>query len=309
MCDLSNPIFHDADLAREHLEGVMWPDGAVCPHCKGQDRIMKLQGKSTRKGLYKCGDCRKQFTVTVGTVFERSHIPLNKWVMATHLMCSSKKGISAHQLHRMLGVTYKTAWFMSHRIREAMKPSESSKIGGEGGYVEVDETYITNKTRRKGKQVSVFDKTKVISLVERDGVVRSHHVNVVNSDTVKNILHKEVFTDSAIITDQAPFYPPAVKKYAGHGTVNHSMREYVRGSIHTNTIEGFFSILKRGLNGVYQHCSKQHLKRYLAEFDFRYSYRDKAGFNDKERATQALRGIVGKRLTYNPVGAAQGLAF
>ncbi len=302
MCDLSNPVFHDADLAREHLESIRWPNGAVCPHCGGCERVMKLQGKSTRKGVHKCGDCRKQFTVTVGTVYERSHIPLNKWVMATHLMCSSKKGISAHQLHRSLGVTYKSAWFMAHRIREAMKPSETGKMGGSGGYVEVDETYISNKTKRNTKKTTGgYTKTKVITLVERNGFVRSHHVNAVNSDTIKGILDKEVFKDSAIITDSAPFYPLATKDYAGHGTVNHSIKEYVRGSVHTNTVEGFFSILKRGLNGVYQHCSKQHLKRYLAEYDFRYSYRDKMGFSDSERTTMALKGIEGKRLTYLPV--------
>jgi transposase-like protein len=301
MCDLSNPIFHDADLAREHLESIRWPDGAICPHCGGCDRVMKLQGKSTRKGVYKCGDCRKQFTVTVGTVYERSHVPINKWIMATHLMCSSKKGISAHQLHRNLGVTYKTAFFMAHRIREAMKPSETGKLGGDGSYVEMDETYITNKTKRNTKKTGGSDKRKVITLVERNGVARSYHVNRVNSDTVKGILDKEVFKDSAIITDSAPFYPSATKEYAGHGTVNHSIREYVRGSIHTNTIEGFFSILKRGLNGVYQHCSKQHLKRYLAEYDFRYSYRSKMGYSDSDRTAMALKGIEGKRLTYLPV--------
>jgi len=301
MCDLSNPIFHDADLAREHLESIRWPDGAICPHCGGCDRVMKLQGKSTRKGVYKCGDCRKQFTVTVGTVYERSHVPINKWIMATHLMCSSKKGISSHQLHRSLGVTYKTAFFMAHRIREAMKPSETGKLGGDGVYVEMDETYIINKTKRKTRKPGGTYKAKVITLVERGGSVRSHHVNRVNSDTVKSILDEEVFKDSAIITDQAAFYPSATKEYAGHGTVNHSMREYVRGSIHTNTIAGLLSILKRGLNGVYQHCSKQHLKRYLAEFDFRYSYRSKMGFSDSDRTTMALKGIEGKRLTYLPV--------
>jgi hypothetical protein len=261
---------------------------------------MKLKGKSTRPGLYKCGDCREQFTVTVGTVFERSKIPLNKWVMATHLMCSSKKGISAHQLHRMMGVTYKTAWFMAHRIREAMRePFTGNKMGGGGMFVEVDETYLLKGTKRPGKALRGFDKEKVITLVERDGRARSFHVNAVNSNTVSKILYEQIAGDSAIMTDESPIYKKPVKNFfAGHGTVNHSIYEYVRGAIHTNTIEGYFSILKRGLNGVYQHCSKQHLKRFLSEFDFRYTYRQKLGYDDADRRDLALKGIQGKRLMY-----------
>jgi len=306
--DLTNPIFNDKDKAREYLEQIRWPKGAICPHCGCDERIMKLEGKSHRPGLYKCSDCREQFTVTVGTVFESSHVPINKLVLATHLMCSSKKGMSAHQLHRTLGVTYKTAWFIAHRIREAMREPIKGAMGGGGKYVEVDETYIVNKTSRLGKKRSTFDKEKVITLVERDGGARSFHVNSVNSITVKKILYEQVYCDSAIMSDEAPFYKKPVREhFADHGTVNHSIHEYVRGSIHTNTIEGYFSILKRGMNGIYQHCSKHHLKRYLAEYDFRYTFRQKLGFKDEDRTMLALKGIQGKRLTYLPVSKKQGL--
>jgi len=306
--DLTNPIFNDKDKARAYLEQIRWPHGAICPHCGCDSRIMNLKGKATREGLYKCGDCREQFTVTVNTVFERSHVPLNKLVLATHLMCASKKGISAHQLHRTLGVTYKTAWFIAHRIREAMRPSDTVKMGGEGVFVEVDETYLCNKTTRLGKRRSGYEKEKVITLVERDGGARSFHVNSVNSETVRKILHEQIHADSAIMTDEAPIYKrPVRERFAGHGTVNHSIKEYVRGTAHTNSIEGYFSILKRGINGVYQHCSKQHLKRYLSEFDFRYTYRQKLGYGDEERTMLALQGIKGKRLTYLPLGTKQGV--
>jgi transposase-like protein len=307
--DFNNPVFVNKDKARKYLEQVRWPDGPVCPHCGCYERVMELQGKSTRPGVYKCGDCRKQFTVTVGTVFERSHIPLNKWVLATHLICSSKKGMSVHQLHRMMGVTYKTAWFMAHRIREAMRePFTGNKMGGGGMFVEVDETYVGQSRPRPGKAARAFDKEKVITLVERDGRARSFHVNAVNSKTVRKILHEQIASDSAIMTDEAPFYKkPVAEFFAGHATVSHSTYEYVRGAIHTNTIEGFFSIFKRGLTGVYQHCSRQHLKRYLAEFDFRYSYRSKLGYEDHDRTVQALKGIEGKRLVYLPISRKQGL--
>lgn len=302
MCDLSKPYFHDKELAREHLESIRWPDGAICPHCGGCERVMKLKGKSTRSGVYKCGDCRKQFTVTVGTVFERSHVPLNKWLMATHLVCSSKKGLSAHQLHRMIGVTYKTAWFMMHRIREAMREPFTEQLGGGGHYVESDETYIGNKSTPRGyKFRGSQHKEKVLTLVERDGKARSFHINRVNARTVGSILRDQIASDSALITDDASHYIKPGRDFAGHASVNHSASEYVRGSVHTNTIEGFFSILKRGMNGVYQHCSPKHLKRYLAEFDFRYSYRNKLGYEDSDRARLALKGIEGKRLTYNPI--------
>jgi len=305
--DLTAPIFTDKDKAREYFESVRWPDGPVCPHCGCYERVMQLKGKATRPGVYKCGDCRKQFTVTVGTVMESSHIPINKWVLAIHLMCSSKKGVSAHQLHRTLGVTYKTAWFMAHRIREAMRDPMSGKLGGGGKFVEADETYVTKGKPRPGKLLSTFDKEKVITLVERDGSARSFHVNSVNTNTVRKILHEQIAGDSALMTDEAGYYRKPGKFFAGHGTVNHGIYEYVRGPIHTNTIEGFFSILKRGLGGVYQHCSKQHLKRYLAEFDFRYTYRQKRGFDDHDRTIQAIRGTEGKRLTYLPTRQRQGV--
>lgn len=309
--NFDNPVFSDKDAARTHLESIRWPAGPVCPHCGCYERVMTLKGKSTRPGVYKCGDCRKQFTVTVGTVFEDSHIPLNKWVYATHLLCSSKKGISAHQLHRMIGVTYKSAWFMMHRLREAMREPFEHKLGGDGHYVEADETYIGKKTYRLGEKGSTGGKGKerVMALVERDGQVRSFHVKRISADTLAPIILEQVAQDSALITDEAGHYKSIGTEYAGHGTVNHSIREYVRGSIHTNTIEGFFSILKRGIFGIYQHCSAKHLKRYLAEYDFRYTFRQKQGYNDEERTVQALRSIEGKRLAYNPTHSAKGLAL
>ncbi len=309
MCNLNAPFFNDEDAARSYLEGQRWPEGPVCPHCGGSDRIYPVEAnkqKKVRKGLYHCNDCESQFTVTVGTVFEKSKVPLNKWLLATYLLCSSKKGFSAKQLERSIGVTYKTAWFMMHRIREAMRDTEGGMMGGSGSFVEIDETYIGRKTSRLGQKphkTGGKDKEQVIALVERGGAVRAHHVNRVDSSTVKGILDKEVFKDTAIMSDQAAIYPLATKEYAGHATVNHSILEYVRGPVHTNTIEGYFSILKRGLNGVYQHCSKQHLKRYLCEYDFRYTYREKNGFNDLERTNVALKGIEGKRITYRTTRA------
>lgn len=300
MVDLSNPIYTDDEAARKHLEAIRWPNGAYCPHCGEAENVKPLQGKSHRPGLHKCYSCLGHFSVTVGTVFERSKVPLHKWIHAAHLMAASKKGISAHQIHRMLGVTYKTAWFMEHRLREAMREKSPSKMGGGGKYVEVDETYIIKNKPRHGRKLSIFDMEKVITLVERDGSARSFHVNSVNSNTIRKILREQINSDSAIMTDEAPFYKkPVGEFFAGHGSVNHSIHEYVRGSAHTNTIEGFFSILKRGMNGVYQHCSKEHLKRYLAEYDFRYTYREKLGYDDEQRAELLLKGIGGKRLMYN----------
>lgn len=315
MLDMTQKRFTDDDAAREYLEEIRWPRGPACPHCGGDERIMTLQGESHRKGLYKCGDCREQFTVTVKTVFERSKIPLHKWVMATTLICSSKKGISAHQLHRMLGITYKSAWFMCHRIREAMK-DHKGLLGGGGKVVEMDETYVGRRTSRKGEKRSrsVKGKEAVFSLVERNGQVRSFHVPAVTSKTLRPIIKQQLAKDSHVMTDTGTVYAK-VNKFQGFNTssitdlvekheyVNHGIEEYVRGNVHTNTIENYFSILKRGLNGVYQHCSKEHLKRYVGEFDFRYNYREKLGFDDEARTRQALRGIEGKRLTYNPINA------
>lgn len=314
MLDMTQKRFTDPEAARMYLEEIRWPTGPVCPHCGGCDRIMTLNGEATRPGLYKCGDCREQFTVTVKTVFEKSKIPLHKWVMATTLLCSSKKGVSAHQLHRLLGITYKSAWFMCHRIREAMREG-GGLMGGSGSTVEIDETFIGRKTRRLGEpklQGGYEKKQKVLTLVERNGRARSIHVPAVNTRTLKPIIKKQVDAASDIMTDTASWYvnnksgkSVMGKHFNTHESVNHGIREYVRGDIHTNTIEGYFSVLKRGLNGVYQHWSEEHLKRYLCEFDFRYNYREKLGYDDEDRTRQALSGISGKRLTYNPIGAQQ----
>lgn len=305
-----NPVYKDEEIARKHLESIRWPNGPVCPHCGCDERIMQLKGKATRPGVYKCGDCRKQFTVTVHTVFEGSHIPINKWILATHLMCSSKKGFSAHQLHRVLGVSYKTAWFMEHRLREAMRDPMTGKMGGGGKTVEADETFIGRKTTRLGeKRPSGYaDKQKVLSLVERNGKVRSFHVPAVNAETLRPILKQQIEQDTHLMTDDAGWYRNSKADNLGehfnsHEVVSHAEKEYVRGNAHVNTAEGFFGIMKRGLNGVYQHWSQHQLHRYLNEYDFRYNYREKQGYDDTARTNQALRGIEGKRLTYNPSNA------
>lgn len=298
MLDLTNPIYTDENAAREHLESIQWPDGPVCPHCGGMEKIHKLQGKSTRPGVYKCNDCRKPFSVTVGTVFERSKIPLTKWLLATHMLTSSKKGMSSHQLHRMLGVTYKTAWFMTHRIREAMRDTGNDPIGGENKVVEADETYMGGKAKNRAYRAP-RKKEAVMALVEREGRVRSTHVANVTAKTLRETLVTQASRKSYLMTDEAATYTAVGKEYAGHGTVNHSIDEYVRGDFwHTNTVENYFSILKRGVYGTYQHVSEKHLKRYLCEFDFRYNERSGLGVEDAERAEKALKGIKGKRLTY-----------
>ncbi len=294
--------FHNEDAARQFLEAIIWPNGPVCPHCGASARICRIEaqskekGKGARPGLRACGDCRKQFTVTVGTVFERSKVPLHKWLLATHLICSSKKGISSHQLGRTLKVTYKTAWFMSHRIREAMKPVNPGKLGGNNP-VEADETFVGNKPGRK-KRPGYAHKNAVLSLVERNGTVRSFHVPSVNADTLKPYLKENIIPDAHLMTDDAGQYRLIGPDFAKHDVVCHSAGEYVRGKAHTNTAEGFFSIFKRGIYGVYQHVSPFHLHRYTTEFDFRYNHREKLGFDDTEREAQALKGISGKRLTY-----------
>lgn len=318
MFDLTNPVYQDADKAREHLEAIQWPNGPVCPHCGNVDagRITKLQGKSTRPGVYKCNECAKPFSVTVGTVFERSKIALNKWVLATHLMAASKKGMSAHQLHRMLGVTYKTAWFMAHRIREAMKEdvASSGPIGGEGKTVEADETYFGKREdqsmspQRKGrpylKRKPGGRKMTVVALVERQGRARMFHVKDATKATVREILFTNAPRTSILYTDESRLYTETGKEYAGHDTVNHSAKEYARGIVHTNTIENVFSVFKRGMTGVYQHCAEKHLHRYLAEFDFRYNRRTALKVSDQERHDMLLAAIRGKRLTYRRIGEA-----
>jgi transposase-like protein len=296
---LNQPQFQDADKAREYLEAIRWPNGPVCPHCGVVGSHYALAGAAHRPGVYKCRDCRKQFTVTVGTVFERSKVPLHQWMQAVYLICSSKKGCSSHQLQRTLGVQYKTAWFMNHRLREAMK-SPGGVMGSGGGTVEADETYIGRKpgsVKRRG----YAHKEAVFSLVERNGNVRSFHVNDVTAKTLKEKLVKNVSKSANLMTDDAGQYRRMHKEFASHEVVNHSAGEYVRGNAYTNTIEGFFSIFKRGMYGVYQHVSSHHLERYTTEFDFRYNHRQKLGFNDAMRAESLLKGIGGKRLTYRRI--------
>jgi transposase-like protein len=308
--NLTDPIFSDEDAAREHLESIRWPNGPFCPHCGETERVTRLHGDSHRPGLFQCNSCREHFTVMVGSVMERSHIPLPKWVLGFHLMAASKKGISAHQLHRMLGVTYKSAWFMAMRIRESMRelaPNEHGPLGGEGKVVEVDETYVGGKARnQKGK---VPPKEAVVALVERDGSVRSHHVPEVTAKTLRPILVSHIDRKSYLMTDESLVYPTVGREFSGHGTVNHSIEEYVRtgGFHHTNTVEGYFAILKRGIIGTYHHVSQYHLKRYLGEFDFRYNERIALGVDDTERAAKAIKGGGGKRLTYRqPHGRDEG---
>jgi transposase-like protein len=301
--DLNNPIFQNTEKARQWLERSRWPEGPVCPHCGVSEGIVTVGGRkrSHRAGLYRCTACGQQFTVTVGTVYESSHIPLHKWLLATHLMTASKKGVSAHQLHRMLGITYKSAWFMAHRIREGMRDPHPTPIGGEGKFVEADETYIGRKAGRKIAK-GAGHKLAVMALVERGGPSRSFHIENVQGHTLGRFLLKNAATQSHLRTDEWEPYQGLGQNYASHKTVKHSDKEYVRGDAHTNTVEGFFSIFKRGMRGIYQHCGEQHLHRYLVEFDFRYSNRAALGVSDTERAERALKGIEGKRLTYRRIG-------
>ena len=298
MSILSAPHFHNEEAAYEFVEARVWPKGRVCPHCGVVDRSSKMQGKSTRIGAYKCYACRKPFTVKVGTIFEASHVKLHLWLQAIHLMCASKKGISSNQLHRTLGVTLKTAWFMSHRIREAMRSGDLSPIGGNGGMVEVDETFIG---RKKGREIrhGYEHKFKVLSLVDREtGRARSIVMDKLNTKTVGKMVRSNVAKEARLMTDEARHYTLVGREYADHQVVRHSIGEYGRGEAHTNTIEGYFSVFKKGMKGVYQHCGEKHLHRYLAEFDFRYNERIALGVTDVERADKALKGIIGRRLTY-----------
>lgn len=300
MSILSAPHFHDETEAVKFLEGIIWANGIVCPKCGSKAEHYQIKGQ--RPGLRCCKSCRKQFTVKVGTVFEDSHVPLRKWLMAAYLLASSKKGMSSHQIHRALGVTYKTAWFMTHRLREAMKPGGSlPPLGGEGKTVEADETYIGNKGKHKPGARGWSHKEKVFSLVERKGKVSSHHVERVNAKTLRPIMQEQIAAETRLITDEARQYISLGKDFAEHHSVNHSIGEYVRGDIHSNTVENYFSIFKRGMTGIYQHCSADHLKRYLAEFDFRYNTREGLEFNDRLRTENLLAGIVGKRLTYRRI--------
>jgi transposase-like protein len=296
---LSDKRFHDEEAAYKWVETRVWPEGPVCPHCGGVERISKMQGKSTRIGTYKCYQCRKPFTVKVGTVFEASHVPLHIWLQAMALMTSSKKGISSNQLHRVLGVTLKTAWFMSHRIRLAMTTVGFEPMGGAGKVVEADETFIGRldgqpKSRRGG---TTTHKNTVFALVERGGTSRVFHVEGTTKGELQGILLAHVEPETHIVTDEGRWYLGLHRHFASHQAVNHSRYEYVRGDVHTNTVEGYFSVFKRGMKGVYQHCAEKHLHRYIAEFNFRYSNRVRLGIDDAARAEIALRGVVGKRLT------------
>jgi transposase-like protein len=300
MFDLTNPVYSDENKAREHLENLHWPDGPVCPHCESQ-RATKVGGTTARPGLYMCNDCRKQFTVTVGTIMEDSKIPLTKWLMAYALLAASKKGMSAHQLHRSLGISYKSAWFMAHRIRESMR-DDGSPLGGPGKVVESDEAFIGGKKKRRlsGK---VAPMKKVMTLVERDGRARSFFIANLNHTNMRGALVTNVHRDSYLMTDDARVYWSIGREFHMHGTTLHAAREFARpGGIHSNTAENFFSILKRGVVGTYHHWSPAHMHRYLAEFDFRYSTKD---ITDAERTAIAIRNARGKRLTYRqPSGIA-----
>lgn len=314
MSVLSRPEFHNEEAAYAYVEARIWPHGATCPKCGERERVSKMGGKSTRIGAYKCYKCRKPFTVKVGTVFEGSHIKLNFWLQAIYLMCASKKGISSNQLHRTLGVTLKTAWFMSMRIREAMRTGDLSPMGSDGGIVEVDETYVgtSDKTRaRRAKHKSLKKNYKrkfsvnggashkniVLTLVDRAGQTRSFHVDKASKAAILPILRANLAAEARVVTDESGVYKDLDKEYM-HAFVNHSRKEYGRGEITTNTVEGFYSIFKRGMKGIYQHCSEKHLHRYLAEYDFRYGNRVAKGPDDRVSADIALMGVVGKRLTY-----------
>ena len=301
MSVLSKSYFHDEAKAFEYLESILWADGVVCPHCGViGGRVYELKGKSTRLGLKKCGECRQQFTVKVGTVFEHGRMPLNKMLQAVYLMTASKKGISAHQMHRTLEISYKAAWFLMHRIREAMRSGELSPFGGEGGVVEVDETFIGRREGVEKPRGGTRHMIPVLSLVHREsGQCRSFVVDNVTRDTLVPIVLQNVQRETYIMTDEAGQYKGQFRNvFLGHGVVNHTAGEYGRGRVHTNTVEGSFSVFKRGMKGVYQHCSEKHLHRYVAEFEFRYNNRSALGVEDVERGQSALRNIVGKRLTY-----------
>lgn len=302
--------FPNSLAAAEYLESVRWPNGPVCPHC-GESERKPYRLKSETRRLWKCAACRKQYTVTVGTIFESSHIPLHKWLWAFYLLCASKKGMSAHQLHRMLGVTYKSAWFMCHRIRYAMEqPAFTSLLSGT---VEVDETYVGGKVRRENRLQSPpldsrkpdkrqqtgrgADKTPVVALVERGGQARSFRIANVTGAELGDVMRRNIDPSAQLRTDSFPSYKKVGREFASHETVNHAV-EYVRGDAHTNTAESFFATLKRGIDGVYHHVSEAHLQRYLAEFDFRYNNRTAQGITDSERTMRALRGAEGKRLLY-----------
>lgn len=304
---LNQPRFQDPDAAREYLESLRWANGVICPHCGVVGNHYKLQGAKTPKGLYKCSSCAGKFTVTVGTVFERSKVGLHLWLQAMHLMSASKKGISAKQLERMLGITYKTAWFMAHRIREAMKGDPSWQMGGNGtsGIVEADETYWGHQGKQAKGAKGYEHKMKLVSLVERHDEKRTSHVANVTADTARAILKSQVHPSAHLMTDEALIYKKVGREFAKHDTVNHGAKEYARGRVTTNTIGSSFAILKRGLVGTFHSVSEQHLQRYADAFDFRWNYRQPMGYDDKDRADIALKAIAGKRLTYRRIGGGE----
>jgi transposase-like protein len=302
----SAPHFKDDTAARQELERILWPEGPVCPHCG----VINHAYATKRPGVLRCAEkeCRKDFTVTMRTVMERSKIALHKWLQAFALMTSSKKGISAHQLHRMLDIGYEAAWFMAHRIREAMRDGGLAPLGGAGQIVEADETYFGDtdvprvSPQRKGrpftKKGKGSSKRAVVSLVERGGRVRSFHPAVADGATVAAIVRENIARETRLHTDESRLYVRVGSEFATHETINHSAKEYARGDVTTNSVEGYFSIFERGMRGVYQHCGEKHLHRYLAEYDFRFNHRVKLGFNDGDRATLAVKNAAGKRLTY-----------
>lgn len=298
MSILNEKHFFNEKSAIKYVESIIWKNGKICPHCKNdnQKKIYIVKSKTVRLGTHKCGACKKQFTVKVGTVFEQSHISLYKWLQACLLMASSKKGISAHQLHRILEITYKSAWFLAHRIREAMKQLNIEPLGGEDKVVESDETFIGNE-KQKAQGARGWDhKSKILSLVERKGKVKSFHISNVNVSTIKPILKETLHQDTNLITDKATWYRGMNKELKTHEFIRHSAKEYVKeGYIHTNTIEGYFGLFKRGMKGIYQHCKSQHLKRYLCEFDFRYNNRN---LIDKSVTGKIIANAIGKRLKY-----------
>ena len=298
-----SPMFHDETAAREALEAVLWPDGPYCQHCGNSDpeKIAKLEGKSGRPGLYWCHECKGQFTVTVGTVFERSKLPLSKWWLAMHLMAASKKGMSAHQMHRMLGISYKSTWFLMHRIREAMRSKNSAPMGGGGQQVQADETYYGNTSKRaKGYKKGHLNKSSVVALVDpHTGEARAFDVKNAHAGNVREILVKNASRRSTLVTDESRLYTYTGKEYAAHETVIHAGREYVnKDGYTTNNVENFFGIFKKGMVGTYHFCGEQHLQRYLDEFSFRYSNRSGLGVGDVARAELIAKGAEGKRLTY-----------
>jgi transposase-like protein len=306
MSVLSEQRFHDEQAAYDWVEAHLWPDGPVCPHCGTIGRAYALKGKTNRIGLRKCGACRKKFTVKMGTIFEDSHLPMTKWLQAFYLMCSSKKGISSHQLHRTLEVTLKTAWFMSHRIREAMRDGLLAPLGGNNA-LEADETFIGKKEGVETPKGGYSHKHAVLGLVERGGKVRTVHLGALTKEEIGKLLRENVDREAWLMTDEAKHYLAVGKEFLGHSTVHHTLGEYVDpddATIHTNTIEGYFGLFKRGMKGIYQHCAEKHLHRYLAEFDFRYNHRVALGAGDQERTTKALEGVKGKRLTYRRPHAA-----